>query len=179
MPQTIPNKSQRFTSGIRSDRYGYQVYAKVDGKQVTKRYPPDASVEEMLAFRDALRKPRRLRRVPSAKADMRGKVFVYFIRDGEYIKIGRTTNIKQRMSGLQGHNPRPLELLASVVALSSLEPTLHFKFRHLRIRREWFRAEPDLLAFIAAINSGADIRTLVTWADTVARFAGTSLESTT
>ena len=87
-----------------------------------------------------------------------GKVhYVYFIlnRDSNAIKIGRARDIQKRLAALQTASPAELELLKAVQVRTGfqsqqLEVILHSKFRHLRIRGEWFRAEPELLQCIEA-----------------------------
>jgi hypothetical protein len=73
---------------------------------------------------------------------------VYFIRNGNRIKIGWTTNLKSRLSALS--------LAADAVALTvpggpDTEKAMHRKFASARVgRTEWFDAVPELEAFIAA-----------------------------
>lgn len=51
------------TEGIRRDRYGYRVYVKVGNLQREKRYPPEASIKTMQAWRDETKVA--LRKLPS------------------------------------------------------------------------------------------------------------------
>lgn len=81
---------------------------------------------------------------PDASVDSR----VYFLRDGDCIKIGTSTNVSTRVSGGQTMNPRELVLIGSVPGDQQLEANLHRKFWHLHARGEWFEATPELLAFI-------------------------------
>jgi len=69
--------------------------------------------------------------------------YVYFIRgeDG-LIKIGQSQSPTGRAKELDGY------ILATIPA-SLLERKLHHRFRHLREHGEWFRADPELMAFIA------------------------------
>lgn len=80
--------------------------------------------------------------------------YVYFIRNGEAIKIGFTDNIKRRLAGLQTSSHTTLELIGSVSAGALDELSIHARFAHLRIRGEWFRAEPDLMTFIKRLRGG-------------------------
>lgn len=82
---------------------------------------------------------------------------VYFIQCGEFIKIGRTRNrVQRRLAELRCGNPYPLTLLATVAAhrseLVNLEASYHGRFAAYHHRDEWFRAEPDLLAFIKTLQ---------------------------
>ena len=72
---------------------------------------------------------------------------VYYVRIGETIKIGTTVNMKARMGGLMID-----EVLATEPGDRQLEAMRHKQFRHLRIRGERFRPEPDLMSHIAMIR---------------------------
>jgi hypothetical protein len=81
-------------------------------------------------------------------------VSVYFIQAGKAgpIKIGRTVGkVGARMATLQTGSPEPLMLLAAVPGGASVERGIHERFADLRLRGEWFRREPTLLAFIEGI----------------------------
>lgn len=72
---------------------------------------------------------------------------VYFIRNGNRIKIGWTTNLKARLSSLA--LPRDAVAL-TIDGGPSEEEWLHRKFSKARVgRSEWFEAIPELEEFIA------------------------------
>jgi hypothetical protein len=75
---------------------------------------------------------------------------VYFISFGSLIKIGFSTNIQQRLRVLP-HD----ELLAKIPGTMRDEKVLHRQFAHLRQQGEWFRKEPDLLAYIDTLTDAA------------------------
>jgi hypothetical protein len=79
--------------------------------------------------------------------DTSGEV-VYFLRAGDAIKIGYTTNLAARQRSLETASAVPLELLASIPANRSEEARLHQEWSHLHIRGEWFRADEELLHYI-------------------------------
>jgi ribosomal protein S27AE len=69
---------------------------------------------------------------------------VYYIRFGDRIKIGTTTDLPKRLIALP-HD----EVLLTEPGSYELEQQRHRQFnRHLIAGREWFEAHPDLLAFI-------------------------------
>lgn len=80
------------------------------------------------------------------------KAHTYFVRQGDAIKIGHSIDPRQRLSNLQIGLPEELEVLAIVPAEVISEGAAHAKFNHLRLRGEWFRADPELLAFIKSIR---------------------------
>ena len=82
----------------------------------------------------------------------RSQSFVYFIRNGSYVKIGISENPEQRLSALQGSSPIELELLCVVPGGRKLENKLHRQFKSLRGSGEWFKAEQELMEYIINLN---------------------------
>lgn len=81
--------------------------------------------------------------------------FVYFIQrvDGTGpIKIGVADDVPRRLGGIQTSHPEPLHVLAVMRGGVSMERSLHERFASLRMQGEWFRPEPDLLAFIEVVR---------------------------
>ncbi|BCJ61629.1 GIY-YIG nuclease family protein [Micromonospora endophytica] len=83
---------------------------------------------------------------------------VYFIASGSCIKIGEAVDPYERMRDFDGGNPHGLELLHVIAedskyARQRLENQLHLRFKHLRLRLEWFRNHPELTGFIGSICS--------------------------
>lgn len=83
-----------------------------------------------------------------------GKIsdFVYFITDGEYVKVGKGLPVS-RMKSCQTGNPKKLRLLFTIPvgeeekngeyywrksAAMPAEDALHHLFRHYHVRGEWF-----------------------------------------
>lgn len=79
---------------------------------------------------------------------------VYFVRSGDYIKIGVSSNVIIRVAqSIYAWNPHQATPLGWIpepeMALQPrLEREIHDKFAHCRHRSEWFVATPELLAFI-------------------------------
>lgn len=90
------------------------------------------------------------------KADdpRREKRWVYFVEaEGlGLIKIGLANCVRSRLACIAKICPVPLRLLTKVPTdkRGSLEKELHVRFAQHRAHGEWFRAEPDLRAYIAA-----------------------------
>ena len=70
--------------------------------------------------------------------------FVYFISDGDAIKIGLSKTPKGRLRTLQTGHPRELVLLASLEGSRRLEREIHERFANLRLRGEWFRDDGEI-----------------------------------
>jgi hypothetical protein len=97
--------------------------------------------------------PTRASEVPPAEAEGAPE-FVYFIRAGDRVKIGRSRSPENRLRQLQTASGERLRLLGSFVGSARIEAQLHRTWSHLRIvgaGREWFTAAPDLLRYISAV----------------------------
>lgn len=75
---------------------------------------------------------------------------LYFIRVGEFLKIGRTRNLKARLGHIKCHAPTPPVLVGSLPGKGWQEKEWHRAFRHLRTHGEWFAITPELSAAIDA-----------------------------
>jgi len=66
--------------------------------------------------------------------------WIYFLANKKLtlVKIGFSTDVRKRITGLTTSSPEPLILLATAPALRRHERTLHLKFRRWRKRGEWF-----------------------------------------
>lgn len=73
---------------------------------------------------------------------------VYFIKSGDLVKIGYTTNVDRRLRGLQTGSPHKLEILLTHPGSRRDEQLCHEQFAHLRVQGEWFRYSDDLLAYL-------------------------------
>ena len=65
---------------------------------------------------------------------------VYFISDGEYIKIGYTFNLLDRLASLQCGNAKTLFVKDKYYCQFPFEEEqyLHKKYKNQRMRGEWF-----------------------------------------
>lgn len=78
---------------------------------------------------------------------------VYFVRAGDFIKIGMATNVWRRVQGSttwNPHEPIPMGWLHTPYEESAytLERKLHQIYAQYRHRGEWFHAHPTLVHFI-------------------------------
>ena len=71
---------------------------------------------------------------------------VYVLGFDQYVKIGITTNLDMRMSGLQ--MPVDLTLYALLEGWRREELELHGRFSEYRLKGEWFRREGELAEWI-------------------------------
>ena len=74
-------------------------------------------------------------------------VYVLTTTKFEYIKIGRTKHLKQRMSNIQSGCPFTLALWLAIKTPkdAEIEKHLHYAMKHTHLRGEWFEPkEKDL-----------------------------------
>jgi hypothetical protein len=77
---------------------------------------------------------------------------VYFISDGELVKIGTASNIPNRMDSLQTGNPKRLKLLAHTTGGHKTEAKYHVMFADCRISGEWFKMSKMIEAEVNRLN---------------------------
>jgi len=85
--------------------------------------------------------------------------FVYFIKGGDYIKIGKADNPGARFAQLQlggvimpeGVRPSDIKLVGIERGGFEREIELHHKFAETRVAGEWFHASGSLVAYIQAL----------------------------
>ena len=73
---------------------------------------------------------------------------LYFIRSGQYVKIGVSANPWQRLAEFQTANPEPLEMLAVGPGDYGFESELHRLFGEHRGVGEWFRDNERIRAVV-------------------------------
>lgn len=80
---------------------------------------------------------------------------VYFVRFGDRVKIGTTTNPRIRFGALPFD-----EILATFPGDRSTEQLLHRRFASLRLTKtgEWFRDDPQIRDFITRAKRNASLR---------------------
>jgi hypothetical protein len=78
------------------------------------------------------------------------------------IKIGKAIDPHRRLQQLQTGSGETLTLMATEPGGFDVEWSRHRQFRAMRVRGEWFRADPVLLQHIEALRAGRG--TLQPWA---------------
>ncbi len=166
-------------SGIVRTATGYRAFVwvpwpgypqgRVRSKRFTRTPTYEPTIDEMLLWREDRRHEGRRRQndqfVPVEPAGLvrsaDGWCYVYFVSAGDRVKIGRATDVGRRFLTLQTAHAADLKLVLAIPAHAALEGAIHRRFAHLKTRGEWFRLEPDLLAFIDAVRQGANPITLL------------------
>lgn len=81
--------------------------------------------------------------------------YVYFLRGGDMVKIGRSNDAAARICDLRRMSPIPLELVALLKGAEK-EKRLHRKFAEERSHGEWFRVSGRVERFISRAKAWAD-----------------------
>ena len=150
---------------IYEDNIGRSIAVEVRGVRQEKRFPPNTPIpflrERLKQLRLDLNEvapvPVRGARTPipvPLKRSLEGWCYLYFVQIGEFVKIGRAVDLRDRMKTLQVSHPQEVRLLAAVPAHASLEGALHQHFQHLRSNGEWFAIAPELEEFIVRVRAG-------------------------
>jgi len=80
----------------------------------------------------------------------------YFMRaENGLIKIGKSIDVKTRLSQLQTLSPIGIRLIDTPLCTAT-EAELHHRFAHLRDHGEWFKPDKELLDFIAMVRGDQD-----------------------
>lgn len=85
-------------------------------------------------------------------------VYIITTHDFGFIKVGKSTNFKSRLSNIQSGCPYELSLWCSIRTpkADQVEAFLHERLEHCRARGEWFSPSPedldDLIDFCAFTN---------------------------
>lgn len=88
--------------------------------------------------------------LPSAyQPDSDAGEWVYFLRAGDFVKIGYTTDLASRLKRLQTGSPHELRLLVLLPGTKYDEATFHRRFGSLRAHGEWFKLDGALLDFLS------------------------------
>lgn len=97
------------------------------------------------------RAEREAQRIDDAKAG-KGETesVVYYMRVGDRVKIGFSTNLTGRIAALA-----PEEVLAVEPGGRLLEGVRHRQFADLRVTREWFRMEEPLVSHMDRLQQAA------------------------
>lgn len=83
-----------------------------------------------------------------------GVMKVYFAQESGLgaIKIGTSRQLPKRLAELSRILPYEIRLLVAIDGGREAEWTIHNRFASARIRGEWFRPVPELLAYIEGLK---------------------------
>lgn len=78
---------------------------------------------------------------------------IYFAGYGDYVKIGFTTDLAQRLSELQTGAPEKLKIILAIPGTLRDEAAAHRRFARSRLKGEWFRRSGAIEEWIRAENN--------------------------
>jgi len=73
---------------------------------------------------------------------------IYYLTDGENVKIGFTLDWNKRKYAYSTYSPRHLELLTIHAGTRVDEKRLHRMFKPHRVKNEWYRQAPEVMDHI-------------------------------
>ncbi|MGN6147077.1 GIY-YIG nuclease family protein [Rhizobium sp.] len=82
---------------------------------------------------------------------------VYFVKMGEFVKIGFSAGVMSRMKNLNVGFPQTAELLAVIPGTKRTEVCFHQIFAGLNTKGEWFRFEGELEAFMSVAKNANEL----------------------
>lgn len=86
---------------------------------------------------------------PTRPQQSRRHHVVYFVQAGPFIKIGFTSrDIEYRIAQMRTGCPFPIQVLGAIDGDQRTERALHARFAAHRHHGEWFRCDPEILAFV-------------------------------
>lgn len=107
---------------------------------------PEGVVDPQNALIDRLYDTYRRLGLPAPFEGPRKPSYFYAIQVDDRIKLGRSLNPAARVNGLQLPGKPVVLVTAPEWIISEVEA--HERWAHLRVHREWFKAEPDLIAWL-------------------------------
>jgi hypothetical protein len=86
--------------------------------------------------------------IPNKEKDVSNCVYFIEAVGCGRVKIGKADSLKRRQMGLGCSSPFPLNVLLTIPGAEEVEAELHKRFAHLRVHREWFLLQGELLDYI-------------------------------
>ena len=83
----------------------------------------------------------------------RGAPRIYFVRCGDFVKIGTSTQMLGRISSMRTNSPYEIEVLGSVAGGVEFERRLHKRFSKQHHRGEWFRLDTEMKSELSIMIS--------------------------
>lgn len=139
------------------------------GRMHQRIFPPGTAIGVAQAWRNHVRatnpnKPRIRPHEQTLMPSIDGWCYLYFVRQGEAVKIGRASNVQRRIEELQTASPTPLELLVAVPAHASLEKEYLKRLEPYRLNGEWFLSVPLIERLVISLQDGANpVGLLFSW----------------
>jgi hypothetical protein len=140
----MPRKHLPYVNSYRDRTGKMRYYLRRPGcKQIALSGEPGTR-EFMQSYAAVIATPPKVKKVwPKVR---RGQI--YYLSDGEYVKIGFTTNWNERQKKYRTHSGREILLLAMHPGFKSNETKLHQRFGRYRLRGDWFLPATEIMDHI-------------------------------
>ena len=144
-----PQRARDLQKKNRNSRYTH--YAEYN-RQWRKNNPEKVRLQSQNWYQNNLDIVRKRAREHARRIRQKHKTnpSVYFISDGDYVKIGYSIQLGYRMKSAARWNPRKLELLGRMDNTRQTEHDVHKRFEHIHVAGEWFQFTNELKEFIKA-----------------------------
>lgn len=78
---------------------------------------------------------------------------IYFLSDGEYVKIGFSDNVTKRISQIQTANPKDLSVELIIDGDYAFEQKIHNDLKEFSVKGEWFYYSDSVKKYIDKLKS--------------------------
>ncbi|MFD0902346.1 GIY-YIG nuclease family protein [Actinomadura sediminis] len=114
-----------------------------------KEYGAEITIDVARAcIRESIARAEIIDRVRKKRDERAQSPLVYYMRLGDLVKIGWTTNLKSRREAIN-----PQEVMATEPGNDKVERQRHKQFADLRVHGEWFRLESPLTEWIDQLKA--------------------------
>lgn len=171
-PGKVPYKKapkESVALGIRKAKSGsLEARVRAGGQTHQRIFPPGTTIETAQTWRRHMRAtyhaPHTLPHHRSLPPSINGWCYLYFVRQGSSVKIGRAADVTRRLEELQTASASTLTLLVAVAAHASLENEYIKRFEPYRLNGEWFIYGPEITQIVQRLKDGANpIELLFVW----------------
>ena len=144
----------------------------VNGRMHYRMFPLDTDLETVAAWRQHTKLAHGTRVSPHRRPlpiSLRDWCYLYFILQGQAVKIGRATDVRRRVEELQTASALPLTLLVAVAAHKSLEVEFLKRLQPFRLNGEWFIYGRELRVIVSRLCEGMNpVEMLFLWDQVIA-----------
>lgn len=85
---------------------------------------------------------------PTEKSQAKKESFVYFVKCESFVKIGISSNLKERINKIKTNTPFEVEVIALFSGSELLESTLHALFSQFKQKNEWFFFSDEIKKYL-------------------------------
>jgi Meiotically up-regulated gene 113 len=144
----MPRKSLKYVNTYVDRSGNVRAYLRKPGQPRIPIFGIPGSKVFMGNYKALMAPPPKVPKVPKVKIQPRPIGQIYYLSDGEHIKIGFTMDWSKRKYAYTTYSPRDLKLLATHPGTKGDEKMLHRTFKPHRVKNEWYRQSEELMDHI-------------------------------